>query len=345
MARLPKKSLVARAVAAIEGDGWTVTPLTAEGQHPARFTVEQDGVSHTVRLYIWNLSHGGKSRSEAEYRIQVTGIEEFKPEPNGRTLVLGWSEDFGVFAGFDVQHRTGTLASSPSIQITTTTLKSGETAGAALQDKKKGEWAIAFRPDKLGRYVQHQAAAHSGDLAPILADEFSQAADPLASEILHIAESGPGFDPSATGQDELVSQIFTDVDKILAALTPASDPGPAPIGHNQPPGPIDDEPTLAQQIEAAANQIKDELNSKIPDARKVGRAGAVLAWAGRILILARKEGAKVWDKAKDVARENMAKALWGAGGTLTVTFKDELVEWLRHAGSSILTWLQNIVVF
>lgn len=342
MARHSKQALINQAVTAIEADGWTVTPLSPPGQHPARFTIDQDGVSHIVRLYIWNLSHGGKSRSASEYRIQVTGVDQFEPEPDGRTLILGWSDQFGVFAGFDVHHRTGSLGSSPSIQITATTLQSGDAAGAALQDKRKGEWAIAFRPDKLGRYIQHHAAAHAGNLDPLLAEDDSLAADPLASEILNVAEGSADFDLNAVGQDALLSVISEDVEKIRAALH-AADPGPAPMGHNQPPGPIDDEPTLAQQIDAAAVEIQHELSSQAPDAQKIGRAGALLAWAGRILVMARKEGAKVWDKAKDIAREHMVKALWGGGGLATI-FKEELVEWLRHVGGSILRWLQHIAV-
>lgn len=343
MARLNKAALVERAIDAIAADGWAVARLTHGATHPARFTMEREGVSHTVKLYIWNLSHGGKSRSESEFRIQVTGISGFEPEPNGRTLILGWSEEFGVFAGFDVQHRLGPLGASPSIQITAATLQAGGANGAAKQDKGKGEWALAVRPDKVGRYVQHLATAHAGELEPILADEHSSAADPLASEIAYLADNAE-FDLTAPGETELRAEMIAGVEGVLAALGSAKPKPPPQMGHNLPPGPIDEQPALGPEIEAAAQQIKSELESGTPDARAVGRAGAFLAWAGKILQIAKQEGAKVLEKSKDVAREYMAKALWGTAGTLGVMFKEEIVELLRHLGRSILNWLQHITI-
>lgn len=343
MARLNKEALIERAVDAIAADGWAAERLTQRGTHPARFTIEREGVSHTVRLYIWNLSHGGKNRSESEFRIQVTGISGFEPEPNGRTLILGWSEEFGVFAGFDVQHRLGPLGASPSIQITAATLQAGGANGAAKQAKGKGEWALAVRPDKLGRYVQHLAAAHAGELNSILADERHPASDPLASEISYLADSAE-FDLNAVGEIELRAEVLARVEGVVAALGSAKPEPPAQMGHNQPPGPIDEQPALGPDIEAAAQRIKSELESDTPDARVVGRAGAFLAWAGKILQIAKEEGGKVLDKSKEMAREYMAKALWGTAGTLGVTFKEEIVDMLRRLAGSILSWLQHIVI-
>lgn len=345
MARLNKGALIGRAIDAIAADSWTVAPLTQAGAHPARFTMSRDGVTHTVRLYIWNLSHGGKSRSASEFRIQVTGIETFEPEPNGRTLILGWSDEFGAFAGFDVRHRLGELGASPSIQITASTLQAGGANGAAKQNKSKGEWALALRPDKLGRYVQHLTSAHAGDLDPILADENSLAADPLASEIAQLANDSTGFDLDTAGESNLRAEMIAGLDEVLAALGSGKQEPPAQMGHNQPPGPIDDQPVLGPNIEAAAQQIKSELDSEVPDACAVGKAGAFLAWAGKILQIAQREGSKVLDKGMDLAREYMAKALWGAAGTLGVTFKEEIVGMLRQVAGSILNWLQHISIF
>lgn len=345
MARLNKEALVARAIDAIAASGWAVTPMTHSGTHPARFTMERDGVSHTVRLYIWNLSHGGKSRSESEFRIQVTGIEQFEAEPNGRTLILGWSEDFGVFAGFDAQHRLGGLGSSPSIQITSATLQTGGAAGAAKQDKTKGEWAVALSPARLGSYIQHLAAAHAGNLEPILALDHSEAGDPLTSEILHLANDSVGFNFDVDGEADLRAEVVSGIDDLLAALEEDGQSRPAQMGHNQPPEPLDEQSALAPQIEAAAIEIKTDLATPEPDARRVGRAGAFLAWAGRLLQIAQEEGGKVLDKGKDVAREYAAKALWGAAGSIGVIFKEEIVGLIRQVAGSILQWLQHIAIF
>jgi hypothetical protein len=345
MARLNKEALIKRAIDAIVTDGWTVTRLAADGVHPARFNMEQDGVCHPVRLYIWNLSHGGKSRSEEEFRIQVTGIDQFEAEANGRTLILGWSEEFGVFAGFDVHHRLGALGTSPSIQINATTLTAAGANGAAKQDKSKGEWALGLRSDKLGRYVQHLAAAHAGDLEPILDADDRPAADPLASEITILANDTGSFNLGGAEETELRAQIIASVDVVLTALDEGMEETTPQIGHNQPPGPIEDQPVLAPSVETAAREIKAQLGSGEPDPRSVGQAGAFLAWAGKLLEAAKREGAKVLDKGKDMAREYMAKALWGTTGTIGVMFKEEIVGMLRHLASGILNWLQHISIF
>ena len=312
MARLSKSALVALVVNAIASDGWSVTLLTGAGTHPARFTMKREGVEHTVRLYIWNLSHGGKNRPDDEFRIQVTGVDRFEPEPSGRTLILGWGEDFGVFAGFDARHRFGQFGASPSIQIKIATLRAAGDAGAEVQDKGQGEHAIGLRPDKLGRYVQHLEKAHAGNLDPILAPDESQAADPLTSEIDRLTSNSVGSNFDVDGEDDLRTEIISGVDEVLAALETDEPDLPPRIGHNQPPEAVDEQPPLAPQIVEASSQIKSELGTSHPDIRRVGSAGAFLAWAGRLLQIAKEEGAKFLDKGKDLTREYAVRALWGA---------------------------------
>ena len=344
MARLTKRELIDLAVEAIAANGWTVTPLTAPGKHPARFIMERDGVEHTVRLYIWNLSHGGKTRSSEEFRIQVTGIDRFEPEPNGRTLLLGWGDDFGVFAGFDIQRRLSTFGASPSIQIKAATLQAAGETGAGTQDKGRGENAIGLRPDKLGRYVQHLAKVHAGNLEPLLAPETDKEADPLTSEISRLANDSVDFNLDASGGDDLREDIISAAHELLAALETDDPDAPPHIGHNQPPEEIDDHQELAPEIEEATSQILSELSSPQPDARRVGNAGAFLAWAGRLLQLAREEGARVLDKGKDLAREYAVKVLGRSVTAAVLFYKEEIIELLRKVASAILQWLQHISI-
>lgn len=345
MARLNKEALFGRAIDAIVAAGWDVERFTGLGVHPARFAMRKGGVEHVVRLYIWNLSHGGKSRSAEEFRIQVTGVEGFEVESNGRTLILGFSQQFGVFAGFDIDSRLGELGASPSIQITAATLLAAASHGAERQDKTKGKWAIAIRPDRVARYIQHLASAHAGDIEPLLAGADTPFADPLSAEITELAKTAEGFDLDRTGEAELRANVEEGVDQVLAALGEEPDDSPPQMGHNQPPGPVEEPLTLGYEIRDAAEQIRDELQSDSTDPRAIGRRGALLAWAGKILEVAKKEGAKVFEKGKDMARDYMAKALWGTAGTLGVTFKEEIVEALRHLASNVLAWLQHISIF
>ena len=345
MARLTKNALIALAVDAISANGWRVKFLSIAGTHPARFTTEKEGVEYTVRLYIWNLSHGGRTRSNEEFRIQVTGVDSFEPEPNGRTLILGWGEDFGVFAGFDPQRRLGAFGASPSIQIKAATLQAAGDTGAGLQDKGYGEYAIGLRPDGLGRYVQHLAVAHAGHLDPILAADDSQSADPLTSEVNRLANDSVEFNLEVEGEDDLRAEVVSAADELLAALE-VDEPDPPPqIGHNQPPEEIDDQQGLAPQIAEAASQTVSELKAAHPDVRRVGNAGAFLAWAGRLIEIAKEEGAKVLDKGRDLAREYAVRALWGTLGSTGLIFKEEIVELLRQVARNILHWLQHIAIF
>ena len=344
MARLSKNALVDLVVNAIAADGWSVTLLTT-GIHPARFTMKREGVEHTVRLYIWNLSHGGKSRPDDEFRIQITGVDRFEPEPNGRTLILGWGEDFGVFAGFDAQYRFGRFGASPSIQIKTATLLAADDAGAKVQEKGQGEHAVGLRPDRLGRYVQHLGEVHAGNLDPVLAPDDSQAADPLTSEISHVTSNSVGSNFGVDGEADFRTEIISGVDEVLATLESDKPESPPQIGHNQPPETLDGQPPLAPQIVEASSQIKSELKNSHPNVRRVGSAGAFLAWAGRLLQVAKEEGANFLDKGKDLAREHAVKTLWGAVGTTGVVFKEEIVGLLRRVATSILQWLQHVSIF
>ena len=345
MARLAKKALIALAADAIAVNGWTVTFLTKAGTHPARFIMEKEDVKLTVRLYIWNLSHGGRTRSEEEFRIQVTGIEQFKPELNGRTLILGWGEDFGIFAGFDAQRRLGAFGASPSIQIKSSTLIAAGNTGAEVQNKGKEEYVIGVSPEKLTRYVEHLEEAHDGNLHSILGPEKSQADDPLTSEINRLVNESVDFNFNADGEGDLRAEIIVAADELLTALETDEPDHPPKIGHNQPPEPIDEHQPLAPQIIEAAFQIKSELEASLPDARRVGYAGTSLARASHLLQIAKEEGAKVLDKGKDLAREYAVRALWGTVGSGLLIFKEEIVELLRRLASSVLQWLQNISIF
>jgi hypothetical protein len=345
MARLKKSDLVDLALQAIADAGWTVELLTDPGEHPARFRMLRGGVEHLIRLYIWNLSHGGKSRSEHEFRIQITGIEQFEPEPGGRTLILGWGEQFGVFAGFDIQHRLGALGSSPSIQLTDATLQAGAEAGGAAQDKGDGEHAIAVRPSLLDRYVENLEAVHAGDLSGLIENEAPVDADDLEQSLDALSNEGLERDFTRPGEDELRADIIAKVDSLLGALDESRPAEPGQIGHNQPPEPLDADTGVAPTVEDAAKEIRDELAKPEPNAADVGRAGAKFAWAARLLEAAKAEGAKLIEKGKDLAREYAAKALWGAVGTIGVVFKEEIVALLHNLAEAVLRWLQHVTIF
>lgn len=177
MPRLTRKGdLLRRFEDAIRLSGWNILYLT-QNAHPARYRVYKEGEAFTVRVYIWNITHGGGGRKESEYRIQVTGFTKFEPEPQGKTLILGWWDDVGVFAGWDYRHHTGTLGGSPSMQASENVLRQARLNGFAPYVNQKAETAIAFRPDFAATYVQFLEPLHDSGTIPAEAELLSKLSD------------------------------------------------------------------------------------------------------------------------------------------------------------------------
>ena len=162
MPRIPKRELLRRFELAIQDAGARLIYRSGPGEHPASYTiVHRDGRTSRVLVYIWNMTHGGgAARPAHEYRIQITGVPRFENPPGEKTLILGWSEDFEVFAGFDYRRHAGALGASPSMQISQDALRAAHMRGFAPNAKGNGETAIAFRPDFAAAYVEHLAALH-----------------------------------------------------------------------------------------------------------------------------------------------------------------------------------------
>ena len=165
--------------------------LSPVGAHPARYQVIGGDASKLVRVYIWNLTHGGRHRPADEWRIQATGIQRFEPEPGGATLILGWREDLGLFAGFDSARHQRDLGTSPSIQLREAALLAADRDGLAVHNKGNGELAVAFRPHLLAAYIDHMELLHATGNVP----EEAELLDRVAQ------------DPTAIGQDEIEQSV------------------------------------------------------------------------------------------------------------------------------------------
>jgi putative restriction endonuclease len=160
--RIPKRELLRRFELAIQDLGARLIYRSTTRQHPGSYTiVHSDGRTSRVLVYIWNMTHGGgAARPAHEYRIQITGVPQFENPSGEKTLILGWSEDFEVFAGFDYRRHAGVLGASPSMQISQDALRAAQSRGFAPNEKGNGETAIAFRPDFAAAYVEHLHALH-----------------------------------------------------------------------------------------------------------------------------------------------------------------------------------------
>lgn len=193
MPRLGKRQLLEVVARSIRACGWHLLYLSKPSEHPFRLQVFQEADSYRARIYIWNLTHGGgPARPADEYRIQITGIERFEAEPTGKTLILGWWEEAGVFAGFDYRRHSGRLGASPSIQIREQFLREAYQRGFCPGHKGDREIAIAFRPDFIVPYLRDLEYLHDVGKSPV---DFtvlaSLSADPSAVNDADLARVSP----------------------------------------------------------------------------------------------------------------------------------------------------------
>lgn len=194
MPGLPKVAIADRIEAALHSSGATVVHgsfTDDRGALPFRCKVRfQDGSERGYTLYFWTISHGGRSRSRTEYRIQakLRSARDLDFE-NGTTLLMGYyaaladrvgAEEGNVapaqmeaFAAWDplVHLRVG---ASSSCQVPFAVLEAAYLKGAsvALRRNQSGppERVIAFRPENLASYMRAAAGGHNSvDLSQVLA--------------------------------------------------------------------------------------------------------------------------------------------------------------------------------
>jgi putative restriction endonuclease len=167
MAKLPRKpELFARFEEAVRLSGWDLLYLSEPPAHPAKYRIFRGTTSVVVRVFIWNITHGGKSRADDEYRIQVTGFSDIEPERGARSLILGWWEDEQLFTGWDFRQHIGHVSASPSMQVKEGALVQAARTGFAPYINQNGETAIAFRPDFMGTYIEFLEPLHDSGRIP-----------------------------------------------------------------------------------------------------------------------------------------------------------------------------------
>lgn len=183
-ARMPavaRTVLVEHFVSALRATGWGVLASTPLMGNPRTFRLFREAESFIVKLYIWTLTPGGKHRPKDEWRIQPTGIVEFLPAIDGKTVVLGFDSNRDVFVGFDVSKHLGVLGASPSIQTKEDALQRAQSSGFGPYTKATGEVVVAVRPEHLGTYISALEELHGTGTSLIETELVEQmAADPEA---------------------------------------------------------------------------------------------------------------------------------------------------------------------
>ena len=193
MVRPTKAELLSRVEDGFRSSGWDLLYISNPGEHPARYRVYRESIGLTATVYIWNISHGGgTARADDEYRIQVTGVPQntFLPDPDGKTLILGWWANEEIFAGFDYRRHNSRLGSSPSLQVGRPALLSAVANRFAAHRKNTGELVITFRPAFIGTYTQYLEDLHATGKVPAEVDLLDRiAATPHIVAVDEIAAS------------------------------------------------------------------------------------------------------------------------------------------------------------
>lgn len=145
-----------------------------------------------LRIFLWNATPGGPAgvRADSEYRVQTTrpGDVPFLVSGGPRTLLLGYHEELGVFAAWDVRFHANP-GSSSSLQIPLETLEEAASAGFASnrRDLSGGEEevVVAFSPEGLRTYIE---------ILPSLETAVATSSDASLGEVITSGEEPPEED-------------------------------------------------------------------------------------------------------------------------------------------------------
>jgi putative restriction endonuclease len=159
-----KKYLLNLLLQSIDEGGWRALVLSTS--HPFRLRVFRgDERGFDLCVYIWNCTHGGgAARAKDEYRIQFTGVV---PEVHAGevTLLLGWHDGYGVFAGWDITKHNHQDSKSPSAQVKEDALANAHGHAFSIHRRHNEEIVVAFRPEFLVDYALNTESLHKTGVA------------------------------------------------------------------------------------------------------------------------------------------------------------------------------------
>lgn len=162
MKKPTKEELLERIIEGTQDAGWNIILL--QQTHPFLVHIFNGVDAYRVRIYVWNLTHGGGAqRPSDEYRVQITGIDNaagFSDVDVDKVVILGWWQEAGVFAGFDFNAHRGALGASASIQIREEALRRAAINGLATHNKGNAEIAVALRPVFFPAYIRDLEKLH-----------------------------------------------------------------------------------------------------------------------------------------------------------------------------------------
>jgi hypothetical protein len=183
VAGLSKTAIARRLHGYLELGGARVTEssfATGDARLPWRCVIEASGSSRSFNCYFWTVTHGGKHRSDSEYRIQTLlgSTERRLAFGVGTTLLLGLYDGSLDEAGKLIGHRVAndmhvvvawdpvlhiSLGASSSCQVPVEQLMSAHLIGVASRKRRVRddfETVIALRPEYIASYFIEAAGGH-----------------------------------------------------------------------------------------------------------------------------------------------------------------------------------------
>lgn len=137
--------------------GFVIIFIKHINKNPLEITVKYNNNELNLRIFIWNITHGGKTRSEDEFRVQIKIPKNYNLNYND--IVLGWYKD-DVFVGYDTSKHLHSAWSS-SLQIKKSILEDAYKEGHKIYNNKHGEIVVAFNPSYLGIYIENHKDIHN----------------------------------------------------------------------------------------------------------------------------------------------------------------------------------------
>jgi putative restriction endonuclease len=154
--------LVDAILEAIQESGYSAILISGVRQHPRRFLVTgPEGTETFLSVYAWTLTHGGRTRLQHEYRIQMTTVKSpLQLSTEGPTVLIGYEPNLKMFAGFDLNRHKTFTSGSPSVQIDIRIVQKAIDDGIAFDRKGNDEIAIGVRPDQFLNYAYNADDLH-----------------------------------------------------------------------------------------------------------------------------------------------------------------------------------------
>jgi|GEM_PF-222633 len=170
LAGIPFSQLIANFMSTVERSGATILRRQEIERRPSQFQVLGPDRSTDCCVFLWTITPGGGGpaiRPAEERRIQLTNVDRFPLRPGIRTIVGGWSEEFGVYAFWDPRRHRTFSSRSPSLQISAGVLRQAKLDGIATYIRPSAEGrevVVAVDPSSLLWYVQNGEALHNTDI-------------------------------------------------------------------------------------------------------------------------------------------------------------------------------------